>query len=95
MAQARRAAEDEGVALNQLINVALAEKVAELRTVRFFRERAKRGDITTALRLLERVGADTPPMPGDELPAFYERKKRSRRAASKEKRDHSLRKASA
>ena len=35
----RKAAELEGVALNQLINVAVAEKVSALRTEEYFRER--------------------------------------------------------
>ena len=35
----RKAAEVEGVALNQLINVAVAEKVSALRTEEYFRER--------------------------------------------------------
>jgi hypothetical protein len=36
--EARRTAEEEGVALNQLINVAVAEKLSALRTQAFFRE---------------------------------------------------------
>jgi hypothetical protein len=39
MEEARKAAESEGVALNQLINVALAEKVSALRTEEYFQER--------------------------------------------------------
>src|SRR5882762_10791802 len=35
----RKAAELEGVALNQLINAAVAEKVSALRTEKYFRER--------------------------------------------------------
>jgi antitoxin component of RelBE/YafQ-DinJ toxin-antitoxin module len=40
--EAKRVAESEGVALNQLINVAVAEKVSALRTEEYFRERAGR-----------------------------------------------------
>src|ERR1700704_2082878 len=36
MEEARKAAQSEGVALNQLINVALAEKVSALRTEEYF-----------------------------------------------------------
>lgn len=43
--EARRVAEDEGVALNQLINVAVAEKLSALRTEDYFRERAARASI--------------------------------------------------
>ena len=38
----RKAAELEGVALNQLINVAVAEKVSALRTEEYFQERGRR-----------------------------------------------------
>lgn len=67
--EARKAAEAEGVALNQLINVAVAEKLSALRTEDYFRERAKRGDIEKALAILDRAGQGNPPMEGDELPA--------------------------
>jgi hypothetical protein len=40
--EARRVAASEGVALNQLINVAVAEKLSALRTEDYFRERAGR-----------------------------------------------------
>jgi predicted HicB family RNase H-like nuclease len=36
--EAKRVAESEGVALNQLINVAVAEKISALRTEEYFRE---------------------------------------------------------
>jgi len=39
----RKAAELEGVALNQLINVAVAEKVSALRTEEYFREKGSQG----------------------------------------------------
>ena len=42
--EARRVAEHEGVALNQFINVAVAEKLSALRTEDYFRERAERGN---------------------------------------------------
>jgi hypothetical protein len=43
--EARRVAESEGVALNQLINVAVAEKLSALRTDDYFGERAARANI--------------------------------------------------
>jgi hypothetical protein len=46
--EAWRAAEAEGVALDQLINVAVAEKLPALRTEKYFAERAGR-----ASRLLQ------------------------------------------
>ena len=59
LAEARKAAESEGVALNQLITLALAEKVEE---------RARRADPERVSRILARVGKGNPPVEGDELP---------------------------
>ncbi|SRR6266700_5356384 len=77
----RKAAELEGVALNQLINVAVAEKVSALRTEEYFLERGRRADRTETLRILKRAGKGNPPMEGDELPPEW-RKKPSRKAAT-------------
>jgi hypothetical protein len=68
MEEARKAAESEGVALNQLINVALAEKVSALRTEEYFQERIRRADRAETLRILDRAGKGNPPREGDELP---------------------------
>lgn len=68
MEEARKVAKAEGVAVNQLINVAVAEKVSALRTEEYFVERAARGDVSQALRILKRAGAGQPPVEGDELP---------------------------
>ena len=54
--EAKRVAEAEGVALNQLINVAVAEKLSALRTDEYFRVRAGRGDVAKAKRILKRTG---------------------------------------
>ena len=70
--EARKAAESEGVALNQLINVAVAEKVSALRTEEYFRERARRANRVEALRILKRAGKGNPPVEGDELPPDWE-----------------------
>lgn len=64
--EARRVAESEGVALNQLINVAVAEKLSALRTEDYFRERASRGDVKRAKDVLKRAGRGRPAIPGDE-----------------------------
>ena len=66
--EARKIAEAEGVALNQLINVAVAEKVSALRTESYIAERASRADLPKALGILRRAGAGRPPVKGDELP---------------------------
>lgn len=65
--EARKVAEAEGVALNQLINVALAEKLSALRTESYFRERADRADIPGALCILEKAGKGNLPVEGDEV----------------------------
>jgi hypothetical protein len=65
--EARKLAEAEGVALNQFINVALAEKLAAMRTAEFFRERAKRANVRKAIKILRRAGKKNPPVPGDDL----------------------------
>ena len=69
MEEARKVAELEGVALNQLINVALAEKLSALRTQEYFQERIRRADRAETLRILDRAGKRNPPREGDELPA--------------------------
>jgi hypothetical protein len=66
--EARKLAESEGVALNQLINVAVAEKVSALRTESYIAERAARANVSKALGILRRAGAGKQPMKGDELP---------------------------
>ncbi len=47
--------------------VRAAEKIAALRTADFFRERARRTDVPAALALLDRLGTEEPPRPGDEM----------------------------
>ena len=83
--EARKLAESEGVALNQLINLAVAEKVSALRTETYIAERAARADIPKALAILKRAGVGRPPMKGDEMP------ERKRRRRVLERRDPSLR----
>ena len=73
--EARKLAEAEGVALNQFINVAVAEKLSALRTESYIAERAARADIPKALGILKRAGVGRPPMKGDDLPKI----KRKRR----------------
>jgi hypothetical protein len=70
----RKAAEVEGVALNQLINVAVAEKVSALRTAEYFRGRGSRADRAETLRILQRAGRGNAPVEGDELPAEWAKK---------------------
>jgi hypothetical protein len=65
--EARRVSESEGVALNQFINGAVAEKLSALRTEKHFRQRSNRADLPQAKRILNRAGKGKPPVPGDEI----------------------------
>ena len=65
--EAEQIAKEEGTTLNQLITIALAEKLAARRTAKFFEQRAARADPAAVDRLLARVGNE-PPRPGDEIP---------------------------
>ena len=65
--EVRKLAKEEGVALNQFINVAVAEKLSALRTEAYFRERAARGDVEEALTILDRAGVSNPPRKSDEV----------------------------
>jgi hypothetical protein len=69
MEEARKLAKAEGIAINQLINVAVAEKVSALRTEEYFAARAARGNVNEALTILRRAGVGQPPLRGDELSA--------------------------
>ncbi len=95
MEQARKAAESEGVALNQLINVAVAEKVSTLRTQEYCAGRASRANRADTLRILERAGKGNLPRE-DDRPLLDGRRKRSspksaRRAGASRKRARSQR----
>jgi hypothetical protein len=60
-------AEAEGVALNQRIDLAVAEKVSALGTESYIAERAARANIPMVLNILNRAGVGRRPMKGDEL----------------------------
>jgi hypothetical protein len=75
MEEARKAAESEGVALNQLINVAVAEKISAMRTEEYFLERSGRANRSETLRILKIAGRNNPPVEGDELPKDWKRRK--------------------
>ncbi len=64
--EARKTAESEGVSLNQLINLAVAEKISALRTEEFFRERGAHANIKKARKILKRTCKE-PPREGDEI----------------------------
>ena len=59
--EARKVAATEGVALNQLTNVAVAEKMSALRTESYFVERAAGANILKALKILKRGASESLP----------------------------------
>lgn len=77
--EARKLAESEGVALNQLINVAVAEKLSALRTEEYLTARARRANPVKIARILKRVGKGNPPVEEDELPPELETKRKKSR----------------
>lgn len=61
----RQVAAEEQVSMNQFFVMAIAEKVAALKTEAYFRERHARGDLTAFDTWLA-ASPDAPPLPGDE-----------------------------
>jgi antitoxin component of RelBE/YafQ-DinJ toxin-antitoxin module len=76
MEEAKALAKAEGVALNQIINVALAEKLAATRTIAFFERYTRDADVAKALALLRRPRVGEPPREGDELPEGWKTSQR-------------------
>jgi len=68
--EAKRIAEQDGVALNQFINVAVAEKLSAMRTEEYLRTRAARADLSRAKKILEKSGQGHTALPGDERHAL-------------------------
>jgi hypothetical protein len=68
---ARNLAESEGVALNQLINVAVAQMVAAHNASNYIAIRARRANLPRALETLRKAGAGEAPREGDELPESW------------------------
>lgn len=68
MDQARAAAEEEKVSINQILLSFIAEGIGHRRAVRSLKERAMRGDADAALAILDGLPS-LPVEAGDELPA--------------------------
>ena len=62
------AANHDGVSINQFIAIAVAEKLAAMKTARFFTERQQSADKDAFKRILTRQGGQAP-CEGDELVA--------------------------
>ena len=85
MEEAKAFAQAEGVALNQLINVALAEKLSSHRTLEFLARYSRGADSARALETLKKAGRGNPPMKGDELPPGWKRRAASPAVARKKR----------
>ena len=64
---AQRVAERENCSVNQLINVALAEKLAVL-DAEYWKERRRSASKSQKTDVLKRLPGNEPPVEGDELP---------------------------
>lgn len=85
-AHLREAAAEDGVAMNQYVAVALAEKLATRKTARqFLAERAERGSAARALEILDGAGTDE-----DEQVFLARFARRAASGAGKEERDLEL-----
>ena len=67
MEEAREVARSEGVSLNQLFNVAVAEKLATVRTERGFQERNRRAGRWEPEQTPDRAGIRNPSTEGDKI----------------------------
>ena len=67
MEEAREVARSEGVSLNQLFNVAVAEKLATVRTERGFQERIRRTGRWEPEQTPDRAGIRNPSMGNDKI----------------------------
>lgn len=72
MEASRRLAETEGVALNQLFNVAIAQMIAANEASEYIAMRARRANIQQTLEILRRPRTGEPPREGDELPESWQ-----------------------
>jgi hypothetical protein len=69
--QAEALSKADGTSLNQFVAIAVAEKIAVLKTAAFFEERRQKPTGKALDALLSRTTGE-PPLEGDELPEGYE-----------------------
>jgi hypothetical protein len=67
MEQARTAAEEDNVSVNQMFLSLISEGIGHRRALRGLRDRAQRGDTEKALAILDGL-PDLPPDPDDTMP---------------------------
>jgi len=68
MDEAKQVAEQDNVSLNQFFLAAISEKMGELKTKRFFKERSAHTDAEEAIAILSSQKQGETPRPGDEMP---------------------------
>ncbi len=68
MEEAKQIAESDNVSLNQFFLAAISEKMGELKTKQFFKERSQGADLDKALAILASKDRGEAPREGDELP---------------------------
>ena len=88
MEAARTLARNEGVALNQLFNVAVAQLIASHDTLEYIAARAKRADVQRALEILRRPRIGEPPRESDKLPASWKNQTAARKRATRKPATH-------
>jgi hypothetical protein len=66
MEEAKRAAAEDNVSLNQLLSAFIADGIGHRRAIMNLKKRAARGNVDAALAILDRV-PDVEPDPGDEI----------------------------
>lgn len=67
--QVRELAQRDKVSINQFVTLAVAEKVASLRTLDYIEQRAQRGSRQQFERVMAKIAeADLEPLPDDRLP---------------------------
>jgi hypothetical protein len=67
--EAERLAAEDGTTLNQFISVAVAEKIAAMKTISWLAERGARADVARAPETVRMAGSrDGPLQEGDEVP---------------------------
>lgn len=67
MEEAKRAAAEDNVSLNQLLAAFIADGIGHRRAIMSLKQRASTADVGAALAILDRV-PDVDADPGDELP---------------------------
>lgn len=74
----RELARREGVSINQIINSAVGEKLASLKTLDYLRERAARGSRKRFEEVIQKA-ADDEPVETDRLPSIVPEARTARR----------------